>query len=149
MNQNMETPNPTPENQPDQDDTQSTHKPESTTSETTQQTPEVPATSQDSKNMAMLCHLLGLFTSFVGPLVIWLIKKDEDQFVDTQGKEALNFQITVIFASIAAGILSFVCIGFLIAFAVGISDIVFCVLASIASSKGQNYHYPVSLRLVK
>lgn len=133
MDQNMDNPNPSTPPQP----------------ESTQQTSEVTAISQDSKNMGMLCHLLGLFTSFVGPLILWLIKKDEDKFVDDQGKEALNFQITVILASIASGILSLVCIGFLIGIAVGIGDIVFCILASVAASKGENYRYPVSLRLVK
>jgi len=135
MDQNMDNPNPPSETPPQP--------------EPTQQTPEATAISQDSKNMGMLCHLLGLFTSFVGPLILWLIKKDEDKFVDDQGKEALNFQITVILASIASGILYFVCIGFLIAIAVAISDIVFCILASVAASKGENYRYPVSLRLVK
>lgn len=133
MDQNMDNPNPSTPPQP----------------ESTQQTSEVTAISQDSKNMGMLCHLLGLFTSFVGPLILWLIKKDEDKFVDDQGKEALNFQITVILASIASGILSLVCVGFLIGIAVGIGDIVFCILASVAASKGENYRYPVSLRLVK
>jgi len=51
---------------------------------------------QNARNMAMLCHLLGLFTGFVGPLILWLLKKDEDPFIDRQGKEALNFQITVV-----------------------------------------------------
>ncbi|HOK94542.1 MAG TPA: DUF4870 domain-containing protein [Anaerohalosphaeraceae bacterium] len=104
---------------------------------------------QDSRNMAMLCHLLGLFTSFVGPLILWLIKKDEDKFVDSQGKEALNFQITVIIAGIAAGLLSFICIGIFVAIAVSICDIVFCILACVAASKGQDYRYPLSLRLIK
>jgi len=140
MDQNMENPDTHREEQTPQSPPQP---------EPTQQTSESVAISQCSKNMGMLCHLLGLFTSFVGPLILWLIKKDEDKFVDDQGKEALNFQITVILASVASGILYFVCIGFLIAIAVGISDIVFCILASVAASKGENYRYPVSLRLIK
>jgi hypothetical protein len=137
MEQNMESQNPQTENQP---------QPESAAQP---QTPPAGPIPQDSKNMAMLCHLLGLFTSFVGPLILWLIKKDEDKYVDAQGKEALNFQITVILASLAAGILSLLCIGFLVAIAVGISDIVFSILACVAASKGQDYRYPVSLRLIK
>ncbi len=54
--------------------------------------------SKDARMWAMLCHLLGFFTCFIGPLIIWLIKKDEDPFIDNQGKEALNFQITVAIA---------------------------------------------------
>ena len=148
MDQNMDTPNPAPE-QPEQTETQPTAQSEPTEQAEAPQSPEAADISQDSKNMAMLCHLLGLFTNFVGPLILWLIKKDEDKFVDSQGKEALNFQITVIIAGIASGILSFVCIGFLLAIAVSICDLVFCILACVATSKGENYRYPVSLRLVK
>ena len=142
MDQNMDNPNPTSEDQPQQSQPQTPPEP-------TPQPPETEAISQDSKNMGMLCHLLGLFTSFVGPLILWLVKKDEDTFVDDQGKEALNFQITVILASIASAILTFFCIGFLIAIAVAVSNIVFCILACVAASKGEKYRYPVSLRLIK
>ena len=105
--------------------------------------------SQNAKNMAMLCHLLGLFTSFIGPLIIWLLKKDEDSFIDQQGKEALNFQITVAIAFFAAGLLSFLCIGFLLMPVVAILDLVFVIMACIKSSKGEAYKYPVSIRLIK
>ena len=130
MDQNMENQTPAPQTQP-------------------QPTPEPGAIPQDSKNMAMLCHLLGLFTCFVGPLILWLIKKDEDKFVDSQGKEALNFQITVTIGYVASVILSAVCIGFILMAAVGICDLIFCILACVAASKGQDYRYPVCLRLVK
>ena len=105
--------------------------------------------SQNAKNMAMLCHLLGFFTSFIGPLIIWLLKKDEDSFIDQQGKEALNFQITIIIASFVAGLLSFLCIGFLLLPVIGILDLVFVIMACIKSSKGEAYRYPVSIRLIK
>lgn len=150
MDQNMDNPNPTGENHPTQPEPQIPPQPESAAPEAAPQAPEeVTAVSQDSKNMAMLCHLLGLFTNFIGPLVLWLIKKDEDKFVDSQGKEALNFQITVILASLVSGILSAICIGVVLAIAVGICDIVFCILASVAASKGEDYRYPVCLRLIK
>jgi uncharacterized Tic20 family protein len=105
--------------------------------------------SQNAKNMAMLCHLLGFFTSFIGPLIIWLLKKDEDSFIDQQGKEALNFQIAIVIASFVAGLLSFLCIGFLLFPVIAILDLVFVIMACIASSKGEAYRYPVSIRLVK
>lgn len=136
MDENMENSTPPSDNQPQP--------------QTAPKTPAVDSSlSQDSKNMAMLCHLLGLFTSFIGPLVLWLIKKDEDKFVDEQGKEALNFQITVAIAAIASGILSLVCIGVLLGAAVTICDLIFCIMACMAASKGEHYRYPVSLRLVK
>lgn len=106
--------------------------------------------TQDSKTMAMLCHLLGLFTNFIGPLILWLIKKDEDKFVDSQGKEALNFQITIAIAGVAATILMPVfCIGILIGIAAAICNVVFCILACVAANKGEDYRYPVCIRLIK
>ena len=111
--------------------------------------PEAALPSQDSRNMAMLCHLLGLLTCFVGPLILWLIKKDEDEFVNCQGKEALNFQITVLLASIVSGLLTMVCIGFVLAIVVGVADLVFSIMACVKSSKGEDYRYPVALRLIK
>src|SRR5689334_1430002 len=55
-----------------------------------------PTPTQDDKTMAMLSHLLGIVLGFVGPLIIWLIKKDQSPFVDDQGKESLNFQIMLV-----------------------------------------------------
>ncbi len=117
--------------------------------ESAESQPEAALPSQDSRNMAMLCHLLGLLTNFVGPLILWLIKKDDDEFVDRQGKEALNFQITILLASIVSGLLTAVCIGVFLAIAVGVADLVFSIMACVKSSKGEDYRYPCSLRLVK
>jgi len=105
--------------------------------------------SSDSRMMGMLCHLLGLFTCFIGPLIIWLIKKDEDAFVDNQGKEALNFQITVGIAFIVSVLLAFVCVGVFLGIAVGIADLVFCIVAAAKANSGQAYRYPVSIRFIK
>jgi len=106
--------------------------------------------SSDSRMMGMLCHLLGLFTCFIGPLIIWLIKKDEDPFVDNQGKEALNFQITVAIAFIVSVLLiPAFCIGVFLGTAVGIADLVFCIVAAAKANSGQAYRYPVSIRFIK
>ena len=105
--------------------------------------------SKEARMWAMLCHLLGLFTCFIGPLIIWLIKKDEYAFVDNQGKEALNFQITVAIASIVSALLTAVCIGFFLGIAVMICDLVFCIVASVKANDGAAYRYPVSIRFIK
>lgn len=97
----------------------------------------------------MLAHLLAIFTWFLGPLIIWLIKKDDHPYVDEQGKEALNFQITVTIAYCAAGVLSILCIGLLLFPLIWIGDLIFCILACIAANKGEHYRYPVSIRLIK
>ncbi len=114
--------------------------------QTAQPKPEV---SQDAKNLAMLCHLLGLITNFLGPLILWLLKKEDDAFIDSNGKEALNFQLTIMFAMIAAGILSFLCIGFLLMPVIMALDIVFSIIACVKASNGEDYRYPLCIRLVK
>jgi len=105
--------------------------------------------SQEARTMAMLCHLLAIFTGFLGPLILWLVKKDTDPFVDRQGKEALNFQITVLIASFVSGLLTMVCIGMVLLPIVVIANLVFCIMACVAANKGQDYRYPVSIRFIK
>ena len=119
--------------------------------EAAQDQPQQPAfePDEDARMWAMLCHLLGLFTSFIGPLIIWLIKKDEDDFVDNQGKEALNFQITVLIAAIISGILIAVCIGVFMLAAVQIVNLVLCIVASAKSNSGVAYRYPICIRFIK
>src|SRR6266852_3321441 len=60
------------------------------------------AQTQDDKTMGMICHLLGIILGIIGPLIIWLIKKDQSKFVDDQGKEALNFQIVLLILHLVA-----------------------------------------------
>ncbi len=105
--------------------------------------------SKDAMNMAMLCHILAIITGFLGPLIIWLIKKDDTPFVDRHGKEALNFQLMVLIAMVASGLLSFVCIGFILMPVVGIVDLIFCIMAAVSASRGQEYRYPVNIRFIK
>lgn len=112
-------------------------------------------TSNDARTWAMLCHLSALsgfiipFGSLIGPLLVWQIKKNEYPLVDDQGKEALNFQITVTLAAIVSAVLMLVVIGFLLLVAVGIASLVFTIIAAIQANKGQRYRYPLSLRLIK
>lgn len=102
--------------------------------------------------MGMLSHILGAVTSFLGPLIIWLIKKDESPFVDDQGKEALNFQITVLIGYVVAGVLSFVpfvgCLTMILFPALGITSLIFGILGGLEANKGVAYRYPFALRLI-
>ncbi len=111
--------------------------------------PVVQAPSTDDRNLAMLAHLLGIVSGFVGALIIWLIKKDQSAYVDEQGKEALNFQITMLIAFVASWILMFVLIGMLLMPLLLVVNLVFCILAAVAASKGEHYKYPVAIRLLK
>lgn len=111
--------------------------------------------AQEEKTWGMIAHLSSLsgfiipFGSVLGPLVVWLIKKDTMPFVADQGKEALNFNITVAIAAIVSFILMLVFIGFLLIAVVFVTWLVLTILACIESNKGVAYRYPFTLRLIK
>jgi uncharacterized protein len=104
--------------------------------------------TQDERNLAMLAHLLGIFTGFIGALVIWLIKKDESRYIAEEAKEALNFQITVGIAFVLAWMLAFILIGLFLIPVLFIANFIFCIMAAISASKGNAYKYPIAIRLV-
>jgi uncharacterized Tic20 family protein len=106
-----------------------------------------PPPDKEAITMAMLCHLLGIFTGFLGPLIIWLLKKDSSPFVDDQGKEALNFQIVAIIATFAC-LLGF-CIAPILIAAVQITRVVFSIIGTVKSNQGIAYRYPLTFRLIK
>lgn len=113
------------------------------------------APSNEERQWALFTHLSALagfiipFGNLLGPLVMWQVKKNEMPFVDDQGKEALNFQITVTLAMIVSLILTLVLIGILLMFVVGIGALVLTILAAIKANNGEYYRYPMTLRLVK
>lgn len=107
------------------------------------------------KNWALIAHLgtlLGYavgFGNFIVPLIIWLTKKDESDFITEHAKESLNFQLSVFIYVIVAGLLSFVLIGIPILFGLIITDIVCVIIASIKADKGEFYRYPITIRFVR
>ena len=112
--------------------------------------------SKDVRNWAMLCHLsalvgwLGNGIGFiVGPLIVWLIKRQEHPFIDEQGKEAVNFQITMFIALFVSGILVLVVIGIVMLIVVGIMMIVFPIIGAIRANEGESYRYPFSIRFIQ
>lgn len=126
--------------------------------------PETPAgPTSDECNLGMLCHLLSLaafvipFGNIVGPLIIWLTKKDESEYVNYHGVQSLNFQITVTIASflfVPVFVLSiilpplFILLFFAI-MAIGIGFLVFAIIAALAAQKGEYYKYPFSFSFLK
>ena len=102
-----------------------------------------------SKLFAALSHGLGFLVPVIPALIIWLIKKDEDAFVGGHALEALNFQITVFIAYVIGVILTIVLIGILVIAVVGIAALVLTIIAIIKAASGDEYRYPVALRLVK
>jgi uncharacterized Tic20 family protein len=107
-----------------------------------------PATppTQDEKTLGLLSHIITFISAFLGPLIIYLIKKDESSFVSAHAKESLNFQITLAIVSI---ILFISIIGILLLWAIGIIDVILVVVATIKASEGKLYRYPFSIRLIK
>jgi uncharacterized protein len=111
--------------------------------------------NKDARLWGMLAHLSALagliipFGHIIGPLVIWLIKKNEIPFADEQGKESLNFQITVSIAMLICFALMFVAIGIVLLPAVAIGSLIFVIIATIKANNGEHYRYPMTLRLIK
>lgn len=108
-----------------------------------------PREGTDDKTMAILAHIGGIFFGFLPSLIIWLVKKDESPYVDQQGKEALNFQIFIAICCVISLILMIVLIGVVLIILVSLMNLVFCIIAAVKTSSGENYRYPVSLRLIK
>lgn len=103
---------------------------------------------KDDRTFGMLAHLLGIFTGFVGPLIIWLIKKGESPFVDDQGKEALNFQIWITIGYIVSSILMSVFIGCITYPILLIMSLVFGIMGTMKANEGTAYRYPVNIRII-
>ena len=111
---------------------------------------------KEVRNMAMLCHLAGFlgyvgipFSSIIGPLLVWLLKREVSEFIDSHGKESLNFQISVLIYAIMSGILIFVVIGIPMLIVVVVFSVVVMIKAAIRASNGQEYRYPLAIRIIK
>jgi hypothetical protein len=111
--------------------------------------------SKDACTWAMLCHIFGLgwciipgIGGVIGSLIVWQIKKDQYPFVDVHGKEALNFQISMLIYGAISFLLIFVICGAFLLPLVIIADIVFTIIAAIKAGQGESYRYPLSIRFV-
>ncbi len=108
------------------------------------------------KQWGMLVHLSALATfvlpvagNIIGPLIIYLIKKDEFEFVNDQGKEVLNFQITWSILFALSIVLIFVGIGLLMLIGFGIAWLVLVIVGSVAANNGQYYRYPLTFKFLQ
>ena len=111
--------------------------------------------SKDERTWGMFCHLSGLagyvvpFGSVIGPLIVWMLKKDEFPFVNREGKEALNFHISMLIYELIALVLVFVCIGIFLLIGLMIFELIHIVLASVSANDGKPYRYPMTMQFVK
>lgn len=114
------------------------------------------ASAKEERTWALACHLSSLsayigvpFGNIIGPLIVWLIKKDQMPLVDDQGKEALNFNLSVTIYGLVAGILIFVIVGIFLLIALGIFHIVMTIVAAVKAYDGTAYRYPLTIRFIK
>jgi hypothetical protein len=112
--------------------------------------------ANQEKTWGLFCHLsafaLFIFPAFgniLGPLIIWLIKKDESPYVDKQGKESLNFQISFTLYAFLAGILTLVVIGIFLLLALVVAWVVLVIVATLKASNREEFAYPLSIRFIR
>jgi len=105
--------------------------------------------SSDERTMAILSHVLSIFFWIFPGLIIYLLKKDESPYVSEHAKEAMNFQISVTIYCIIGIILSLILIGIFVLIAVGLMNLILCIIATIKASDNVLYRYPFTIRLIK
>jgi len=109
----------------------------------------------EERNWAMFAHLAALsgyvipLGSIIGPLVVWLMKRDESTMVDMHGKQSLNFQISLLLWFLVCIPLAFIIIGIFLAIALGIMGLVCVIINAIKASKGEPTSYPLTINFVK
>lgn len=119
------------------------------------------------RNWAMACHLSALLlvtgiplANILGPLIVWLLRKDQYQLVDEQGKESLNFQISMSIYALIGLVLTLMLIvtillipvGMLALFLVGLLglvDVLLVLIAAIDTGNGKHYQYPLTIRFFR
>lgn len=124
-----------------------------------EETPRAPseeaALTKDDRTWGTICHLAGLaglvvpLGNVIGPLVVWRLKREDSAFVDDQGREAVNFHITVLILLVLCVPLVLVIIGFVLAGVIGIYALVMTAVAAIRANEGVRYRYPLTLRLIQ
>lgn len=118
-------------------------------------TPAQPELSKDAKQWAMLTHLAAFaaflipFGNIIGPLVVWQLKKDLGPFVEENGKEAVNFQITIAIVALVCTMLMFALVGFLLLPVLGLYWLILTIIAGVKANDGVAYRYPFTIRFIK
>jgi uncharacterized Tic20 family protein len=113
--------------------------------------------SKTERQWAMGCHLISLCgivvplpsANLLGPLLLWLLKREDGAFIDEQGKESLNFQITLLIYALGALALTIIGIGFLLLLIVAVFGFVCVIVAAIKASEGTSFRYPACIRFIK
>lgn len=113
--------------------------------------------SKSERQWAMGCHLIGLCgvivpfpaAGLLGALILWLLKREDGAFIDDQGKESLNFQISLLIYLFACVVLTVIGIGILLIVPLVVFGFVCIIIATIKASEGTAFRYPACIRLIK
>jgi len=105
--------------------------------------------TNDERLFSMLIYLLSFPFPILGPLVIWLLKRDESEFVDYHGKEYFNFFVSYFIYSAISGFLVLLLIGIPMLIVLGIMGVVFTIIAAVRSYQGERYRFPMIIRFVE
>ena len=135
-----------------------------TVAETHQETAmDIPELAVEAKNWAVACHLAALagliffplfiFAAIFGSLVVWLLKRNDYEYVDVHGKAALNFQITVVAIVLVISVLISTVLGSLFVELfhayMWVVAVVWTIVAAIKASNGKRYRYPLTIRFLR
>ncbi|WP_280769210.1 DUF4870 domain-containing protein [Salipaludibacillus daqingensis] len=104
--------------------------------------------SQEEKTLALLIYLVSFLTAIIGPLIIWLLKKDESAFIDYHGREYLNLFISYTIYMTVSGILVILLIGFVLLPIVGAAALIFTIIGAVKAYSGEYYRIPFLLRIL-
>jgi uncharacterized Tic20 family protein len=113
-----------------------------------EETPSPPETSREARNMAMLCHLLGV-AGFFAPLMIWLIEREKHRFVDEHGRDAMNYQASLLLYYAVSGLLAPLLIGLVMLSVLTVMHVVLVIIGALKASRGEPWHYPIAIPFLK
>ena len=110
--------------------------------------------NNEERTFSMLCHLSALamfmvpFGNIFGPLLVWMFKKDQYAEVNRQGKDALNFQISILIYTLLAVLLMILLVGFLLLVAIGLFNLIIIIIATVKSNNGERFEYPLTINII-
>lgn len=105
--------------------------------------------TQDEKTLGIVMHVLCLVGfPILGPLIVWLVKKDQSSYIDLQGRELLNFQLSFLVYGFLSFLLCFILIGIPLLIAVGVATVVLTIIGIVNASEGRIYRFPLTIRLL-
>lgn len=103
----------------------------------------------EERMLAAILYVVSLFFPIIGPLVIWLLKKDESSFINYHGREYFNFFISYTIYSVISGILVLLLVGVFLLWILGIMALIFTIIAAVKAYEGNEYRFPLIFRLIK